>query len=178
MRLLPIVFVTAFDEHAVRASRCTRSTTPEAPRPRALPAACARGAIGRASSATPSPEALLAELERKEAPIVLRSGARRVLVDPAEVEWIEGADNYLRLHGGGAERLVRGTLAEMEALLAPHGFLRVHRSLLVNERVVRELVPRKGGELTLVLASGTRLVASRSHRRAIEERWRGRRLSG
>ena len=70
----------------------------------------------------------------------------------------------------------RGTLGEMETLLAPHGFLRVHRSLLVNERAVRELLPRNGGELTLVLASGTRLVASRSHRRTLEERWRGRRF--
>ena len=179
-RVPPVVFVTAFDEYALRAFDLHALDYLLKPFERErfeLMLTRARREIGRGSSAHARRlEALLAELDRKTEPIVLRSGARRLLFDPDEVEWIEGADNYLRLHAGGVERLVRGTLSSMEALLASHGFLRIHRSLLVNERVVRELVPQRGGELALVLASGVRLVAGRSYRRAIEERWRGRRL--
>ena len=179
-RLPPVVFVTAFDEHPLEAFELHALDYLHKPFDRErfqAMLARARREIGRASSAhVERLEALLAQLERKGAPIVLRTGARRLVLDPREIGWIEGADNYLRLHGGGKERLVRGTLSEMEMLLAPHGFLRVHRSLLVNEHVVRELLPKKSGELTLVLIDGTRLVASRSHRQSIEERWRGRRL--
>jgi len=179
-RLPPVVFVTAFDEHAVRAFELHALDYLLKPYDRErfqLMLTRARREIGRASSAhTSRLEALLAELDRRCVPFVLRSGGRTLLLDPADVEWIEAADNYLRLHGSGAARLVRGTLGAMEQLLDSHGFLRVHRSLLVNERALRELLPTRSGALTLVLASGARLVCGRRYRRALEKRWRGKRL--
>lgn len=179
-RLPPVVFVTAFDEHALRAFELHALDYLLKPFDRKrfeLMLARARREIGRASSQHARRlEALLAELDRRSAPLVLRSGGRTLLLDPGEVEWIEAADNYLRLHGPGTERLVRGTLGAMEQLLLPHGFLRVHRSVLVNERALRELLPRRSGALTLVLASGAQLVCGRRHRHALEERWRGKRL--
>jgi two-component system, LytTR family, response regulator len=179
-RLPPLVFVTAFDEHAVRAFELAALDYLLKPFDRErfqAMLARARREIGRASSAHARRlEALLAELDRKQPPLALRSGGRTVRFEPGEVEWIEAADNYLRLHGPQGERLVRGTVGAMEALLAARGFVRVHRSLLVNERAVRELLPHKGGDLELVLASGTRLLVGRSYRRALEARWHGRRL--
>jgi two-component system LytT family response regulator len=107
-------------------------------------------------------------------PIALRCGARTLLADPLEIAWAEAADNYVRVHVGGRETLVRTTLREFAARLAPHGFLRIHRSLLVNPRVVRELCPRPGGEVELHLEDGTQLVSARGYRQAIAARWRPR----
>ena len=119
-------------------------------------------------------ERLLAEAPRSVSaePLVLRCGGRTVLADPSEIRWVEAADNYLRVHLSGRDALVRGTLHELAARLAAHGFLRIHRSLLVNPRAVRELRPRPGGEVALVLEDGTVLVSARGYRQAIAERWR------
>ena len=175
-RLPPVVFVTAFDEHAVRAFELHALDYLLKPFDRErfqTMLARARREIGRSSDAHARRLMRLLDEVGREGPLVLSSRGRTVLVDPREVEWVAAADNYLRLHGAGTERLVRGTLGAMEELLAPRGFLRVHRSLLVNERAVREVLPRKSGELTLVLASGARLVSGRSYRRAIQARLRG-----
>jgi len=176
-RLPVIVFVTAFDAYALRAFELSALDYLLKPFDRErfqAMLARARREIARASSAHAQRlEELLAEQDQ---PLALRSGGRTVLLDPSQVEWIEAADNYVRLGGAGAERLVRGTLAALEALLAPRGFVRIHRSLLVNARAVRALVPHKSGELALVLESGARLIAGRSYRRAIEERWKTKRL--
>ncbi|HEX6883551.1 MAG TPA: LytTR family DNA-binding domain-containing protein [Planctomycetota bacterium] len=117
-------------------------------------------------------ERLLAETQAPPEPLVLRAGGRTVLADPREIEWVEAADNYLRIHLRGREALVRATLREYEARLAPHGFLRIHRSLLVHPRVVRELSRRPGGEVEVRLEDGTVLVAARAYRRLLAERWR------
>jgi two-component system LytT family response regulator len=179
-RLPPIVFVTAYDEHAVRAFELHALDYLLKPFDRErfqLTLARARRELALASADHAARlEALLVELDKKTAPLVLRSGGRSLVLDPDEVEWIEAADNYLRLHGPSGERLVRGTLNAMEEKLAAKGFVRVHRSRLVNAVAVRELLPQRGGELLLVLASGTRLLASRSYRAAIEARWPGRPL--
>ena len=119
-------------------------------------------------------ERLLAEAVKTAPaePLVLRSSGRTLLSDPREIQWVAAADNYLRVHLLGREALVRGTLHDLARRLAAHGFLRIHRSLLVNSRAVRELRARPGGEVALVLGDGTVLVSARGYRRAIAERWR------
>ncbi|MCE9593091.1 MAG: LytTR family DNA-binding domain-containing protein [Planctomycetes bacterium] len=182
-RMPPTVFVTAFDEYAVRAFELHALDYLLKPfdreRFRAMLARARREIALKGDAHARRLEALVAELGATSLvtePIVLRSGARTVLVAPEEFEWIEAADNYVRLRGPGGERLVRGTLDAIEALLAPRGYLRIHRSLLVNTTAVRELARQKSGELVLLLASGARLECGRTYRNALERRWPSKRL--
>ena len=178
--LPPVVFVTAFDDHAVEAFELHALDYLLKPFDRArfqamLARARAEIAERRRGGLAVRLERLLAESARlhPSEPLVLRAGGRKLLVDPSEIEWVAAADNYLRVHVAGAEHLVRGTLAALEKCLAPHGHLRVHRSLLVHPRAVRQLLPQRSGEVKLVLRDGTVLVAARTYRRALAERWPG-----
>jgi len=85
---------------------------------------------------------------------------RRVGV--AEIDWIGSAGNYVEVHAGAAVLLWRRPLREVEALLAPHGFLRIHRTALV----ARGRVARLDGTGVL-LRCGTRLPVGRNHRAAV-----------
>jgi len=179
-RLPPVVFITAYDEHALEAFELEALDYLLKPVDRErFTAALARSRREilerRGGRLAARLEALLARIDRaREAgneALVLRERGRTLVVEPREIEWIEAADNYLRVHAGAREHLVRGTLGAMEERLAPHGFLRIHRSLLVNPDVVRELCRRSGGEVELLLRGGVRLVSSRQYRRAIESRW-------
>jgi hypothetical protein len=98
----------------------------------------------------------------------VRDGARRVFLEPAAVEAVSAAGNYAELHlEDGTTLLHRATLASLEALLAPHGFVRVHRSHLVRSHAVREMSGRSAGDFALVLASGRQIPGSRRYRDAI-----------
>jgi len=180
-RMPPTVFVTAFDQYAVRAFELHALDYLLKPFDRERfqdMLARARREIGLQGSARAHRlEVLLAELARHghAEPMAFLSGGRTLLVDPEELEWIEAADNYLRLHGPGGELLVRGTLTEMEQKLAPRAFLRVKRSLLINERAVREMRPLRSGEVLFVMQCGKHLVSGRTYRARIGERWRARR---
>jgi two-component system LytT family response regulator len=100
---------------------------------------------------------------RRSDRLVIRDGARSLVLRPATISWIEAAGNYVRIHGDQNHRLVRSTLAHLETSLDPHQFVRVHRGTLVNlDRVV--MVEPAGRQLVAVLRDGTRLTISRSHR--------------
>jgi hypothetical protein len=98
----------------------------------------------------------------------VRDGARLRFLAPQEVEAVSAAGNYAELHlADGTAILHRATLASLEAILAPHGFVRVHRSHLVRPAAVREIGARAAGDFELALASGRRIPGSRRHREAI-----------
>ena len=99
--------------------------------------------------------------------VVARSGRRIVVVAPERIDWIRAAGNYLRVHSEGAEHLARGTMKAMQARLAAHGFVRIHRSVLVNAARIRELHPTDGGEFRVHLQDGTVLTSGRQYRDAI-----------
>jgi two-component system LytT family response regulator len=179
-RMPAVVFVTAFDQHAVTAFDLHALDYLLKPFDRerfeAMLARARLEIVARRSGALAARlERLLAESGRAlpAEPLVLRAGRRTVVLDPREIEWVEAADNYLRLHAGAHEHLARGTLRWLEARLAGHGFLRIHRSLLVNPAVVRELRPQAGGAVELVLHDGTLLLAARAYRSALAARWPG-----
>ena len=98
--------------------------------------------------------------------IAVRAGGRTVVVDLTAVDWMEAADNYVRLHVREREFLVRDTLAALEAKLDPERFVRVHRSTIVAIDRVIEIAPATHGDATLRLKGGTTLAVSR--------RWRER----
>jgi hypothetical protein len=100
-----------------------------------------------------------------EPTFVVRTSQGDVLVRTAEIEWVEAQGNYVALHTAASEvRLLRQTLAEVEARLAPHGFIRTHRSALVNRSCIRAIVSPEHGSPGLRLVSGGLAPLSESRR--------------
>lgn len=100
--------------------------------------------------------------------IVLRDGSRTHLLRYGDIEWIEGAGTYVRIHEGERDRLVRTTLSRLAEELEPHGFFRIHRSSIVNLARVVELRHLSHGDYQVVLQDGTKLRLARSRRDAFE----------
>lgn len=101
--------------------------------------------------------------------LVVRDGERLIFVPLAELDWCEAADNYVRLYTKGKKHLIRETMRHIEERLTTPGtspvkFARIHRSTIVNLTRVREIKPAGGGEYSVTLADGTRLVLSRGYR--------------
>jgi len=166
-RMPPVVFVTAYDEYAVEAFEVAALDYLLKPYDRArLLAALERA---RQSGRTADAVGRLAALLERQAQepverLVLRTGRRVLVVEPAEVDYVEAAGNYLRFHVNEDVHLVRGTLKAMEARLRPLGFLRVQRSLLVNAAAIREVRPNGDGEPRLLLRTGRELATGRAYR--------------
>ena len=109
-------------------------------------------------------DAVLAELRqsrRRKTRIVVKTGGKVMFLRPEQVEWIEAAGNYVRLHVGGESHLFRESMKNMETRLDSDVFVRIHRSAIVNVDHIRELQPWFHGEYVVILHDGTRLMASR-----------------
>jgi two-component system LytT family response regulator len=102
--------------------------------------------------------------------IVIRADGRTVLLKVADVEWIEAADYYARIHSGGKSYLLRETMNELEAKLDPEVFFRVHRSAIVNLEKVKEIQPYTRGEHVVIMSGGAKVRLSRGRREKLEER--------
>lgn len=87
-----------------------------------------------------------------------------------DTDWIEAADNYVNVHAHGVsnahgeEYVVRQTLWRMEEALSSRGFVRIHRSAIVNIARIREIQPWFGGEYVVLLRCGTKVAGSRAYR--------------
>lgn len=113
--------------------------------------------------------------ERLRAPgetrrFLIRNGSALAIVKFADIDWVEASDYYSSLHAAGRSHLLRRSLAELDAELAPHGFQRIHRSAIVNLERIRTLAMREDGEYDIVLHDGQRLRMSRRYRKAIMTR--------
>ncbi len=95
---------------------------------------------------------------------IVRSSKSVVIVETADVDWIEADDDYVRLHAGARTHLVRETLNALERQLDPSVFVRIHRSAIVRVAHVKELLPGAHGDYVVRLTDGTRLRLSRSYR--------------
>ncbi len=111
--------------------------------------------------AAPRPTAAEPRLE-------IRDGARITLIEPAQIAWIEAAGNYVEIHTGDATHLARGTLAAFGEKLAVHGFVRIHRSRLINRARVKSFKPTASGDLDIELDDGRTIAGSRRFRAALE----------
>jgi two-component system, LytTR family, response regulator len=100
--------------------------------------------------------------------IPVKTHGRVMIVNVAEIDWVEADGDYVSVHVGAKSWLLRETIAAAEARLALSGFVRIHRSTLVNINRVRELLPLSKGEFTVVLLGGTELKLSRNYRFALE----------
>jgi two-component system LytT family response regulator len=173
-----VVFVTAYDKYALKAFDVHAVDYLLKPfdRDRFREALTrARGQLERVSNGelerrlrqlvqdlTPAPQ----RMER----FVIKSGGRVFFVPTAEIDWIEAAGNYVKLHVGTDEHLFRETMNTIEGKLNPDAFFRIHRSHIVNVERIRELQPWFNGEYVVFLKNGTRLTLSRGYREKLQER--------
>jgi two-component system LytT family response regulator len=123
--------------------------------------------VQRAAAAARSPDAPYPER------LAVRAAGRAVIVDLREVRWIEAEGNYTRLHVTKGSWLTRRTMRDLESLLDPTRFTRVHRSHFVSLAAIRELRPLGDGDLAAVLDQGERLVVTRMYREELERRLGG-----
>jgi len=100
--------------------------------------------------------------------IPVKTHGRVIIVNVADIDWVEADGDYVSVHVGPRSWLLRETIMAAEARLALSGFVRIHRSTLVNINRVRELLPLAKGEFTVVLVDGTELKLSRNYRFALE----------
>jgi two-component system, LytTR family, response regulator len=96
--------------------------------------------------------------------LVVKSGGRVFFLKNDEIDWIEAAGNYVRLHVGTETHLLRETMNAIQKKLDPAVFIRIHRSTFVNIERVKELQPWFHGEYVVIMRDGTQLTMSRSYR--------------
>jgi two-component system LytT family response regulator len=174
-RMPPVIFVTAHDQHAVDAFEVHALDYVLKPVHRAR----FNGAIDRVVSLIRSGSAAsrsrpLAEVLDRMAGsgperIAVKSGDRVLYLRVADIDWIEAADDLVKLHVGKTVHEHRATMAQIEQRLPASKFIRIHRSTIVNIERIREFQPWFQGDWILVLADGTRLQSGKSYRRRIRE---------
>ncbi len=172
------VFVTAYDQHAIKAFEANALDYLLKPfSDERLEAALCRAKarhdersmrefgrnVLRMISAGPAGGSYLDRL-------VVKSGGTTRFLRVADIDWIEGAGVYVNLHVGGKELLYRAALNELADCLDPVRFVRVHRSAIVNIDSIVELQPISHGEFEMVLKDGHRSRVSRTYRALLEKR--------
>jgi two-component system, LytTR family, response regulator len=176
-RMPTVVFVTAYDEYALRAfevhaldyllkpfgkdrfQETLKHARESLERRRA-------GDLGRRLLALVHD--LKPEQQRLDR-LVVKSGGRVFFLRTDEIDWIEAAGNYVRLHLGEESHLFRETMNGMESRLDTRRFVRIHRSRIVNTERIKELQPWFNGEYVVILRNGTRLTLSRGYREKLQE---------
>jgi two-component system LytT family response regulator len=172
-RLPVVIFTTAFDQHALAAFDAHAVDYVLKPyRPQRLHEAINRARellAGRGSQeAMNRLLKLMAERETEVTPrltrIPIRQESRTIFVKTEDIDWIEAAGNYMVVHTGTENHILRETMAALEQQLPAEKFLRVSRSAIINLERVRELQPLAAGEHAVVLRSGAVLEMTRGVR--------------
>jgi two-component system, LytTR family, response regulator len=156
-RMPAVVFLTAYDQFAIRAFEAQALDYLLKPVAEARFAATMTR-LSRQLRAAPSPS---------RAPrIIVTTSHGTTLLSVEEIDWIESADNYARIWTGTRSHLVRESLRDLETRVAPHGFVRAHRTALVRIDAVRSLTATGTGQFVAILASGASVPISRRQRAA------------
>ena len=172
-----VIFVTAYDQYAVRAFEVHALDYLLKPfDDQRFAAALGRakervGARRRGEVDTRIAE-LLKDRDLSRTRFLIPAREKTIVVDAAQIDWIEASDYYVTLHTGPAAHLLRQTMDEIEKQLDQRQFFRVHRSAIVNVDRVREIHPLFRGDCALVLADGRRIKLSRSRRKDFEALFR------
>jgi two-component system LytT family response regulator len=168
-----VIFVTAFEGHALRAFEVHALDYLLKPFDDERFADALRRAKAqlrlRALEQQPQVLAMLAEVATAAVPVVpaqrlaIKDGSRVVFLRTDEIDWIEAADYYVQIHAGGKSYLHRETMMSLERRLDGEQFVRIHRSAIVNRRRIRELSSSRR-EAIVVLEGGATLKVARSQR--------------
>jgi two-component system LytT family response regulator len=113
-------------------------------------------------------QSVLDDARKRLKRFVIRLPDRIYFIPIEDVDWMEAAGNYVRLHAGRESHLLRETMAHLEETLDAEVFLRIHRSTIVNVTRIRELQPTFGGDYLVTLRNDARLHLSRRYRAALD----------
>jgi two-component system, LytTR family, response regulator len=172
-----VIFVTAYDEYAVRAFEVHALDYLLKPFDRER----FQGALLRARSQVSRVHegglnerlvALLEGLSARRRPmdrLAIKTGGHVVFVRTQTIDWVEAADNYVCLHCGAETYAMRETMNALEAKLDTGRFIRIHRSTIVNMDRIKELQPWFRGDYLVVLHDGTQLTLSRNYRERLKD---------
>jgi two-component system LytT family response regulator len=169
-RMPPVVFVTAYDQHALRAFELHAVDYLLKPFDDDRFGDMLRHARRRLGRGTDDLAARLGALLSSRgyaSRILVREGERLEFVAVSQVSWLEAAGNYVRVHAGPRTASARITLSALLERLDPGTFARIHRSVVVNLTQVRAIHPWYGGDYTAVLADGQELRVSRTYREGL-----------
>lgn len=179
-----IIFVTAFDQYALKAFEVHAldyllKPFDDARFRRALQAAKSQIEQRQLNHLSKKLLALLEERESHREPVkhktyltrlMIKLANRVVLLKVAEIDWIEADGNYAKLHVGRKAHLLREKMHDLEAQLDPEKFVRIHRSAIVNLDRIKEMHPHFNGDYIVVLEDGSQLKLSRTRREQLESR--------
>jgi two-component system, LytTR family, response regulator len=101
--------------------------------------------------------------------LVIKSGGRVFFLEAAEIDWIEAEGNYVSVHSGKKSHLLRETISSLEAQLDPKKFRRIHRSSIIRIDKIKELQTWLHGEYRVILHCGAQLTLSRNYRENLQE---------
>ncbi|HYL03967.1 MAG TPA: LytTR family DNA-binding domain-containing protein [Steroidobacteraceae bacterium] len=188
-----IVFVTAYDQYAIRAFEARaidyllkpidearfataiervrehlRARTAAAQRDRLLEVIAEITGCGQLALEELLEHGTKALAGKRPEVLPIRQGRETLRVPVGSIQWIDAAGDYMCIHAAGETHILRGTMKELEELLDPRLFQRVHRSTIVNLRLVKSLRAHMNGEYFLTLEGGHELKLSRTYRDKVE----------
>ncbi len=191
----PTVFVTAYDQHAIRAfdvsavdyllkpfdderfasawSKLIERRTIQSIRAESQRLASLLTQIGQGAASTSTSTSAQSGQQKFTDRLVIRKDQRTYLLPLSTVQWVESSGNYVVLHSGKERHELRETLVSLESRLDPERFVRIHRRTIVALDAIKELQPWFGGDQVLILKDGTKLRVSRSYREHFGQRLAG-----
>ena len=176
--LMPIfIFITAYSEFGVKAFEVNALDYLLKPfdKTRLLSAVAKVRAQLDSSAYSDREERILSMLEGLDTAkdfaerLVVKNTGRMLLIKTKEVDWIEAAGNYVKLHIGQSAYMLRETMKKLEHKLNPEKFVRIHRSTLVNIDRITELHPLFSGDYSVVLEDKTELSMSRYYQKSLRK---------
>jgi two-component system LytT family response regulator len=167
-----VIFVTAYDEHAIRAFNVHALDyilKPIEGQRFEISLARARTAIRlrRNAEFTDKLMALLTQIRNPHRyldRIMIRQTGKIIFIGTREVDWFQAAGDYVEIHAGGTKHLFREKIGDLEEKLDPREFIRIHRSTIVRLDRIKELHPLFSGEYEVFLHNGQRLGLSKTYR--------------
>lgn len=165
-----IIFITAYDEYALKAFEFHALDYLLKPYDRERfkrAVEHSRRSLRSAVKNDDSDEQIKALLTSLKQPssvlerLIVKSGGRVIFIRIEEIDWLEAAGNYVKLHTGNESHLVRETMNNLEQQLPPQKFIRVHRSTIVNIEKIKELQPYFNGEYKVILHNNAHVILSR-----------------
>jgi two-component system LytT family response regulator len=168
-----IIFITAYDEFALRAFEFHALDYLLKPYDRERfrkAVAFARESIASRLQSDVTAEQIKVLLDSlKQSPqklerLIVKTNGRIIFLRVEEIDWMEAAGNYIKLHAGNETHLMRETMNKLEEQLNPQQFIRIHRSTIINIAKIKELQPYFNGEYKVTLQNNTSVILSRGYR--------------
>ncbi|MDP1677357.1 MAG: LytTR family DNA-binding domain-containing protein [Bacteroidota bacterium] len=168
-----IIFITAYDEFALRAFEfhaldyLLKPYDRERFQKSVIHARSALRSRTETETTTEQIKLLLHSIQQhsdKLERLIVKTNGRIIFLRIEEIDWMEAAGNYVKLHVGNESHLIRETMNGLEHQLNPQKFIRIHRSTIINIEKIKELEPYFNGEYKVVLNNSTQLILSRNYR--------------